>query len=418
MNIVQISSGEVRIPVEKGGAVEEFVVSLSRRLSQMGQNVTILDRKYSKNDPDVYHLDGVKIVRLKAMKFNFSAFKKLPKLSGFFSRVEELLNHVSFSLSIDRYLSKAGDMNIDVIHSHFSVIALSLAVANRHLCAKSVYTCHTALRLIEKPNIWERFSLIPENYAVRLVGKVIVDNELTREKLVKAAKLKPGKITVLPYGVDVKVFNPSAEIGDIKNRYGLINGKFVLFVGRITAHKGVEYLVKAANIVVNEIGYKDIQFVLVGPGGFREGMENSPYYTNVLGLIEEYDLQKNLKLTGRISTADLVRLYRACDMFVLSSVVEMAPTVVREAMACSKPVIGTRVGNVPELIKDGINGFLVDPGNETQLAERIVYLADNLAEANKLGINGRKIIEERSWEKTAEKLLLVYKEIEANQNAN
>jgi glycosyltransferase involved in cell wall biosynthesis len=406
VNIVQVSSGQVRIPVEKGGAVEEFTVALSRCLSQMGQNVTILDRKYSNDDPNVDHINGVKIVRLKAMKFNFSVLKKLPKLSGFFSKVEEFLNYISFSSSVNRYLSKARDM--DVIHSHFSVIALSLAAANKHLRAKSVYTCHTALRLINKPSVWERLTLIPENLAVRLVGKVIVDNELTKGKLVKAAKIKPEKVSVLPYGVDVGVFNPAADIGDIKNRYGLDKGTIVLFVGRIAKHKGVEYLVKAAHIVVNETGHKDIQFVLAGPGGFREGMENSPYYNKVLGLIEEYGLQQNLKLTGRISLDDLIRLYRAADMFVLPSVAEMAPTVIREAMACAKPVIGTKVGNIPELITDGLNGFLVEPGSEKQLARKIIYLADNPAEAKKLGINGRKVIEERSWEKTAEKLLLVY----------
>jgi glycosyltransferase involved in cell wall biosynthesis len=340
------------------------------------------------------------------MKFNFSAFKKLPKSAGFFSRVEEFLDYISFSSSVNRYLSTARDM--DVIHSHFSVIALNLAVASKHLRAKSVYTCHTALRLVNKPSVWEKLSLIPENLAVRLAAKVIVDNELTKEKLVKASKIKPEKITVLPYGVDVSIFNPTANIGDIKNRYGLDKGTIVLFVGRISRHKGLEYLIKAANIVVNETGYKDIQFVLAGPGGFREGMENSPYYNKVLGLIEEYGLQQNLKLTGIIPIDDLVRLYRVSDMFVLPSVAEMAPTVVREAMACAKPVIGTRVGNVPDLIKDGLNGFLVEPGSEKQLAQKIIYLADNPAEAKKLGISGRKAIEERSWEKTAEKLFLIY----------
>jgi len=372
----------------------------------MGHNVTILDRKYNNDEPNVEHIDGVKIVRLKAMKFNLSIFKKLPKLVGFFSRIEELLNYISFSFSAKRYLS--GRRDADVIHSHFSIIAISLVVLSRHLHAKSIYTCHTALRFVNKLSLWERLSLIPENLAVRRVGRVIVDNELTKEKLVKVGKIKPEKINILPFGVDVNVFNPAANIGDIKYRYGLDKGAVVLFVGRIAEHKGIEYLVKAANIVVNESGYKHVQFVVVGPGGFRKGMEGSPYYTNIFGLLEGYGLQQNLKLTGIVPLDDLIKLYRASDIFVLSSITEMAPIVIREAMACAKPVIGTRVGNIPELVKDGLNGFIVEPGSERELAEKIIYLLDRPAEAKKMGISGRKFIEGRSWQKTVEELLLVY----------
>ncbi len=411
MNIVQVSGGEVRIPQEKGGGAQEFILAVSRCLSQMGHNVAILDRKYSNEEPDIEDIDGVKIVRLRAVKFNLSVFAKLPKLAGFFSRIEEFLNYLAFSFSVRRYVS--GKKDTDVIHSHFSVVALGLTVLSRHLGAKCIYSCHSALRSAGKLNLWERIRLIPENLAVRRVKRVIVDNELTKEKLVQAANIKPEKVKILPFGVDTSVFNPAVDTADIKCKYGLDRGSVVLFVGRIAEHKGVEYLIRAANIVVNELGHKYVQFVLVGPTTFRQGTEDTRYLAMILKLIEGYGLQGNVRLTGVIPRDDLIKLYGVSDVFVLPSIAEMAPAVMREAMACARPVIGTRVGNIPELVKDGLNGFVVEPADEKELAEKIIYLVDNPAQAKMMGEKGRKIIEERSWEKTAEKLLLVYEEIKA-----
>ena len=64
INIVQVSGGELRIPVERGGGHEEYILSLSKRLVTAGYNVTILDRKYSAADPDVEQINGVKIIRM------------------------------------------------------------------------------------------------------------------------------------------------------------------------------------------------------------------------------------------------------------------------------------------------------------------------------------------------------------------
>ncbi len=406
MNIIHVSSGEVKIPVEKGGAVEDFIFILSRCLVQMGHNVTIMDRKYRGNEPPFEIVDGVRIVRLKARKFNLSILKKPSRFRGLLSKIEELVNYLSFSSSVNKYLSTLKDT--DVIHTHFSVIALVLAVLNKRLLPKSVYTCHTAIRLFDKPSLIERLSLVLENMAVRRISKVIVDNVLTKDKLVKVAHINPGKVRILPYGVDVKIFHPAIDTGDIRGKYDLGKKPIILFVGRITEHKGVEYLVKAANIVVHGSAYKDAQFLLVGPGGFRDGMENSPYQAKISGLIGEYGLQQNLKLLGRIPLDDLIKLYGVSDIFVLPSITEMAPTVVREAMACARPVIATRVGNVTDLLEDGVSGLLIESRNEKQLAEKIIYMADKPAEAQKMGINGRKIIEDRSWEKTAEKLATIY----------
>ena len=113
-----------------------------------------------------------------------------------------------------------------------------------------------------------------------------------------------------------------------------------------------------------------------------DALLGSSYLTKILRLIEEYGLRQNVELTGGLLDSELRKLYSACDIFVLPSLAESGPRVVLEAMACGKPVIGTKVGWVPMVVKDGQSGFLIDPADEQRIAERIRHLIDNPAEAN------------------------------------
>jgi glycosyltransferase involved in cell wall biosynthesis len=81
-------------------------------------------------------------------------------------------------------------------------------------------------------------------------------------------------------------------------------------------------------------------------------------------------------------------------------------------MASGKPLIGSNVGGIPMQIRDGWNGFLVEPGNERQLAEKIKYLIDHSEERERMGKNSRELAEgEFNWSKIAERYLEVYREV-------
>ena len=81
-------------------------------------------------------------------------------------------------------------------------------------------------------------------------------------------------------------------------------------------------------------------------------------------------------------------------------------------MAVGKPLIGTKVGGIPSQVKEGWNGFLIDPGNEIQLAERIMYLLSHTAERKRMGQNSLQLAnEEYDWQKISEKYLKIYENI-------
>jgi len=399
MNIIQVSSGELRIPVEKGGGIEAPLLELSLQMSKLGHGVTILDRKYTSADPDVEHIEGVKVVRLRARRF--------PRFNFTISFV---LNQVFFALSVRKYLAKA---DFDVVHVHVSVAGLVLSLIGPRMKKRLFYTSHGNRRTKKRLSLLDRVALLLENRLVKRVRKVMIESEVIRDKLVEQAKLKYQDVIAVPIEVDTDVFEPNLDVGDVRTRYGLHGKSNILFVGRVHPDKGVEYLVRAANIVVNEFGCEKAEFLLVGPTEqFGPGEKvRSPYLDMILRLIEDYGLEQNVILTGAVPFDDLRRLYAACDIFVVPSVVDLGPRVQLEAMASGKPVVGTKVGTMPLWIKDGKSGFLVDPADERQLAEKIKYLIDNPSEAKGMGAYGRRLVEEQfSSEKVAERLLEVYQE--------
>ena len=192
-------------------------------------------------------------------------------------------------------------------------------------------------------------ALILENLLVKHVRRVIVLSDPVRKKLIAEEIVKPKKVVLIPVGIDVNNFRPNSNGDSVRQRFGLEGKVTILFAGRIRANKGVEYLVKAANIVVNKFGVKNARFLLVGPTEeFGSGEEaHSSYLAKIIRLIEDYGLRQNVTLTGAVPLDSLRMLYAVCDMFVLPSLTEAMPTAPLEAMVSGKPVIGTRVGGIP-----------------------------------------------------------------------
>ena len=403
MKIVQISRGKVRVPAKKEGAPETVIFNTSKHLARMGHEVVILDRKYLKDDLPSDCVEGVKIARLDVTQI------RLSKAPGLIRFILSELNIVLFTLKVSGYLRRNGQ-DIDIIHLHLTSIGLILVVLNRKLRRKMVYTCHFGQWTLARSslNIFERIHLFLDPFLLRRVATVIALNDILKERFISIGGIKAKNIAVIPNGVDTDFFNTDIEVEETVKRYGLEGKMTVLFVGRLAKIKGIEYLIQAADIIVNEFGHKDIVVVLVGPHSF-DSTERPIDMRKILSFIEQHHLEKNVMLTGSLPPEEVRMLYAASDIFVLPSLAETGPIVTLEAMASGKPVVATKVGNTPWQIRDGWNGFLIDPADDRQLAEKIKYLIDNPDERIKMGLNARRYAEEEfGWKKAAEKLSLVY----------
>ena len=411
MRIVQVSVGSVRMPPREGSAPLQVIFNTSKHLARMGHEVVILDRKYSKDDPAVEQVEGVEIARLNVMQIRSG------KAPGFIRFILAELSAILFALAVSRYLRK-NSSNIDVIHLHLTSIGLIVSILNRRLRGKMLYTCHLGHweLVTESLRIFERIHLLLDPYLMRRVKRVIALNESAKSSFISIAKVKAESIAVVPNGVDTDFFHPNIETAEAVKRYGLEGKSRVLFVGRLAKIKGVEHLLRAAEIVINEFGYRDTSFVLVGPATFV-ATEEPISMEEVLSFLRQHQLEKHVILTGSLPLEEVRALYAACDIFVLPSLAEGDPLVTLEAMASGKPIIGTKVGGIPNQIRDGWNGFLIEPGEEQQLVERIVYLLDNPEERERMALNSRRYAEEEfDWKRVAEKLSASYQSGQGKQN--
>lgn len=399
MNIVLVSGGWVRIPPVKGGGSEAFALNLAKQLFYMGHTITIVDRKYAADDAVVDYIDGLKIVRLES-----------PRFKRFNFTVNFVLTQIFFGISVNKFLKK--NPNIEVVHIYTTMLGLALVFINRGVRNRLFYTSGGLRRDKKIPAVSDRIALWLENQLVKRAKKTAIANEIVAEKLVGDAGVAPDRVQIVPIGVDTEQYNPKNDIGEIRKKYRLGNDTLVLFVGRICADKGVEYLIKAADIVINRCGRDNVRFIIAGPSEQFDSLKtiSGSYAEKVKRLLNEYSLKQKVTFTGTVPLDEKIKLYTACDMVVIPSVVDLDPQVQIEAMASGKPVIGTRVGTMPRRIEDGMSGFIIDPANEKQLADKIIYLLDNPAERSAMGSRARQIIIEKySAGHMAARMIEVYK---------
>ena len=163
------------------------------------------------------------------------------------------------------------------------------------------------------------------------------------------------------------------------------NHKVVGNVANIRPEKGHEYLVRAAKIVLDSC--PDVTFVVVG------GERTKGDISRLEELTERLGIRERVIFTG--SRQDVLDIMRSFDLFVLSSLYEGLPVALLEAMSVGKPAVAPTVGGIPEVIEDGLNGFLVQPRDPEKLAEKILEILQDHVLRSKMSQNAAQAIRER-----------------------
>ncbi len=234
--------------------------------------------------------------------------------------------------------------------------------------------------------------------AIRVSAMVTANSTFTRKWFLKMFGLEwSNKIRTIPGGVFMDEYKGSDEIRDkINKKYGLAGKKVVLFTGRLTVHKGVEYLIKAAKQINGEV-------LILGDGPERPFLEKK---------IKEFKLT-NTRILGYMSPKDQVsfkEFYSRADVYVAPSTwSEPLGLVILEAMAAKTPVISTRAGGVTSLIKDGYNGYLVRPRNAQSIVDKVNYLLEHDELRAKMAERAHAIVAQKfTWEHLAGRFERIY----------
>ena len=215
----------------------------------------------------------------------------------------------------------------------------------------------------------------------------------------------PAKTRVIYGGADPDRFRPDSG----EEREG------VLFVGRLTPHKGVDRLIRALPA--------GVRLTCAGTGGHDRRPPESGY----VELLHRLAADRSVTFTGPVDDDDLPRLYRRARVLVLPSVhltcygrriaiSELLGLTVLEAMASGTPVVCSRIGGLPEVVRDGETGFLVDPADDEELRDRVSLLAADRGLADRMGRAARELVLDRfTWAACAARCLAAYEELLAPQ---
>jgi glycogen synthase len=218
------------------------------------------------------------------------------------------------------------------------------------------------------------------------------------------------RVCVIPNALDLRTIDGLATRADgasMRLRCGIAEGDAVLLsVGRLEENKGFHDLV-AALAVLRDRGGRVAggrwRWVLVGDGPFRGRLESA---------ISGPGLRDRVILTGRLPDADLHAWYEAADLFVHPTRYEGSSLVTLEAMAHRRAVVATTAGGLPDKVRQGVNGWLVSPGDPSALSAALSGALGRLDLLPAMGLAGRAIVErEFSWESAARQTIALYERL-------
>ncbi|MCL9971737.1 glycosyltransferase [Anoxybacillus kestanbolensis] len=210
-------------------------------------------------------------------------------------------------------------------------------------------------------------------------------------------------IVVTPFGVDMNLFKPSHNG---KERDTITIG----IVKRLEEVYGIEYLIKATSLLIKKLRENRlddianrIRLLIVGEGSLLDKLQN---------LTRDYGISHITKFVGAVPNVKVPEYLNKMDIFCVPSLQESFGVAAVEASACELPVIVSNVGGLPEVVKDGETGFIVEPKNIQQLADRLYDLVINPELRMRLGKNGRNFVNSfYNWEENVERMETVYENL-------
>ena len=213
--------------------------------------------------------------------------------------------------------------------------------------------------------------------------------DFTRSEISRAlsVKAKAAMVKIAP-GIDTTHFSPQPSAVQLRSSLGLTDKKVIVSVGRLVHRKGQDSLISAMPEILRR--HPDAHILMVGAGPYREHLEK---------LVADLKLESAITFIGRIQHDELPRYICVGDIFAMPSrsrlaglEVEGLGIVYLEASACELPVIAGKSGGAPDAVLEGETGITVDGRNPTEIAQAVIYLFDNPAQAVAMGRRGREWI--------------------------
>jgi phosphatidyl-myo-inositol dimannoside synthase len=243
---------------------------------------------------------------------------------------------------------------------------------------------------------------------------LVANSEWTRDRcLTLLSELEidagPDRVRVVPLGADQEFFRPGLDTREVRARYGLAGGRWLLSVARLARHKGIDTTLHALARLGGR--HPDLRYAVVGTGEEQEALEAE---ARELGVADRVRF-----LTG-VPDRDLPALYNVAEIYLgvsrlMEQRVEGFGISLAEASACAVPVIAGRSGGIPAAVRDGETGLLVDAERVDAVVEAVETLLGDPALRARMGAAGRRSVESHyNWDRVTTDLARIGRELGAS----
>jgi D-inositol-3-phosphate glycosyltransferase len=375
------------------GGLNVYVRELSRELVRRGHSIDIFTRRSGNAAPGVTPLaEGVRVVQVdagppaadkRALRHHMEEFRR------------GVMTFAAAGPEPRRY---------DLVHSHYWMSGWTGQTLAECWEAPHVVMFHTLAEAKNRHHLGERepkYRVAGERTVAQKADRIICAGEGERRMLAEVYGASPGRIEVVPCGVDTVRFRPM-DPRRAKERLGLDPEiPVLLFVGRIEPLKGIDVLIRAAAHLDG-----NFQLLVVGGDGKDAGRKR-----DLRRLAREIGVAGRVVLADAVPHDELPGVYNAADVCVVPSYYESFGLVALEAMACGVPVVASRVGGLKETVEDGRTGYLVPWRCPEPFAERLDLLLTNEPLRRTLGREAREAAESYNWAAVAEQVEGIYHEL-------
>ncbi|MEL7668949.1 glycosyltransferase family 4 protein [Methanobacterium sp.] len=378
------------------GGAEVVVEKVAKNLAIKGHEVVVITTSY--DEETVENVNGVKVYRVNPL--NVYKMYDHPKKPSFMKPIWHTID--LWNIQVYKTLkSILEDENPDIVHIHnFKGFSLSAFQVVKKLNLPLVFTAHDYSLICMRANLLNSsgnicdapsalcsvYNKIQKNLVDNKPDVVIAPSKFVIDKLKSEGLFKNIEAVKVPLGI---------EIGDKQEDkdYGTID---ILYAGALSEHKGVHILINA----FKNLKYENITLHIVGKGNDESKFKQIAKDDN------------RIIFHGFKTGKDLINFYKSANISVVPSIwYDNSPMVIYESLMCGTPVIGSRIGGIPELIENGYNGFLFETGNIGELEKILECVIENPSKLKELEDGALKSVQKYSMENHINKLIEIYESL-------
>jgi len=369
------------------GGATETVVAMAKGLNNLGYEVHIATGPNIPSEGSMY--ETAKELGITVITF--------PRLKRAINPIDDLV--VIFQLA--KFIRKN---KYDIVHTHSSKAGVIGRIAAR--LAQALVVLHTihGLPFHRFQNIYIRnFYKLIEKFAALFCDKIVAVTHTIVDVMLKSNLAPASKFTVVRSAFNLDAYNTKLyDTQKIRSKYKLSENDFVLAkVSRFSKLKGHKYLIDAFKTITPKIN--NCKLLLIGNGELEDELKS---------YIKHSGLEDKIIFTGLIPPNEIPEVLSSIDVLVHTSLLEGLARVLPQAIMLEKPIISFDLDGAHEVIKDGLNGYLIEPENISSLAEKILMLCYDKKKSKLMGRNGKRMIGNEFSDKVmVGKIDLIYREL-------